>query len=69
MSQNRWKLLKITQKIEILAYTVARAVAFARAAIVDSGTNSAIPRLHLSSLRSTHLTVSGFWSNCYRTLI
>ncbi|KAJ7752269.1 hypothetical protein B0H14DRAFT_2618471 [Mycena olivaceomarginata] len=45
--------LKITQKIEISAYTVARAVAFARAAIVGSGTNSAIPRLHLSSLRST----------------
>jgi hypothetical protein len=34
--QNVTKSLKITQKIEISAYTVARAVAFARAAIADS---------------------------------
>ncbi|KAJ7830027.1 hypothetical protein B0H14DRAFT_2567272 [Mycena olivaceomarginata] len=32
---------------------VARAVAFPRAAIVDSGTHTVIPRLHHSSLRST----------------
>jgi hypothetical protein len=52
--QNVTKSLKIAQKIEISAYTVARVPWHARAAIVDSGTNSAIPpRLHLSSLRST----------------
>jgi hypothetical protein len=34
--QNVTKSLKITPKIEISAYTVARAVAFARAAFVDS---------------------------------
>jgi hypothetical protein len=34
--QNVTKSLKITQKIEISSYTVARAVAFARAAVVDS---------------------------------
>ncbi|KAJ7318671.1 hypothetical protein DFH08DRAFT_819570, partial [Mycena albidolilacea] len=63
--ENVTKSLKITQKIEISAYTVACAMAFARAAIVGSGTNSAISRLHLSSL---HSTVSGFWPNCYTTL-
>jgi hypothetical protein len=51
--RNVTKSLKIAQKIEFSAYTVARAVAFARAAIVDSGTNSAIPWPHLFSLRST----------------
>jgi hypothetical protein len=34
--QNVTKSLKITQKIEIPAYTVARTVAFAQAAIADS---------------------------------
>ncbi|KAJ7347251.1 hypothetical protein DFH08DRAFT_936832 [Mycena albidolilacea] len=52
-SPNVTKSVKIAPKIEISAYTVARAVVFAQAAIFDSGTNSAIPQLHLSSLRST----------------
>ncbi|KAJ7339841.1 hypothetical protein DFH08DRAFT_812227 [Mycena albidolilacea] len=34
--QNVTKSLKITQKIEISAYTVGRAVAFAQAAVIDS---------------------------------
>jgi hypothetical protein len=57
--QNVTKSLKIARKIEIAACAVARAVAFARATIVDSGTNSAIPRLHLSSLRVSPSLDSG----------
>ncbi len=49
--QNVTKLLKITEEIEISAYTVARAVAFAGAAIIDSGINLAVLSLHLSSLQ------------------
>jgi hypothetical protein len=67
--QNVTKSLKITQKIEISAYMVARR-GVARAVIVGSGTNLMIPRLRLSSLslRST-VSPSGFWPNCYTTLI
>jgi hypothetical protein len=53
MSQVTGVELKITQKIEISAYIVVHTVVFAQAAIVGSGTNLAIPQLHLSSLCST----------------
>ncbi|KAJ7701321.1 hypothetical protein B0H14DRAFT_2648431 [Mycena olivaceomarginata] len=63
------------KKLEISAHTVARAVAFARAAIVDSRTNSVIPLLPCARpshrlwilaklLHNSHLNITNF-TPCY----